>query len=327
MPRSSTLLRTLSILALLLVVFSLQPVEAQQGQSGKYYFETGHWVTGEFWTFIQSTPRMGAQLGYPLTEPFTDELTQRTVQYFQNGRLEYLPGNPAGQRVVRTPLGDYLFFNAADALIEQQTIGACAQEAAWSHPVCGEFLDFFNASGGETAFGPPLSPLVSEHGRTVQYFTYARIEWQPDAVGQPGLVLGQLGEQYFREIKREDPALRLPVPLSGDGEAPVLQITSLQVFAFPADPVVTRDGLQSLDILVHDQSGLPVDQAAVTVTVTFPDEQVVTFNTLTGLRGVARVQFRVTSVVAGTASVQIDVAYAGGIGSGAARTAFHIQDR
>jgi hypothetical protein len=312
-----------------LVVFSAIPLFSStaiaQTADDKYYFETRHWVQGAFWNYIRETPHAAYMLGYPLTEQFYDELTQRLVQYFQHGRLEYFPGNPPDQRVVRTPLGEYML-NAADTLEPLPQQGLCEQQDHWAHPVCGEFLSFYQTFGGERSFGIPLTELVKERGRSVQYFTYARIEWQPDAYKQAPITLGHLGYVYFHDIKHEDPLLLMPIPPDNVGGNTVIQITALQVSAFSGEPVSQPDDLQSLNILVHDQSGLPVDDAGVQITVTFPDGEALTFNTLTGKRGVAKVQFKVTSSQAGVAQVRVDVDYQGGIATGVARTFFRIWD-
>ena len=48
------------------------------------------------------------------------------------------------------------------------------------HNVSGEFLRFFDAYGGRTIFGYPLTRVLIENGRQVQYFQRARMELHPD---------------------------------------------------------------------------------------------------------------------------------------------------
>ena len=53
------------------------------------------------------------------------------------------------------------------------------------HNVRHGFLKYFNARGGETAFGMPLTEEFVENGRTVQYFERARFEYHPELAGTP----------------------------------------------------------------------------------------------------------------------------------------------
>ena len=68
------------------------------------------------------------------------------------------------------------------------------------HSLRGTFLSFWEANGGLTRFGLPLSEEVIEpepgsgRPRTVQYFERARFEFYPELAGTPYVVqLGQLG--------------------------------------------------------------------------------------------------------------------------------------
>ena len=63
------------------------PVQAQQ-TIGHYFPQTGHNVTGEFWTFYQSVPDAATIFGMPLTEQFqTADGSGLTVQYFEKVRF------------------------------------------------------------------------------------------------------------------------------------------------------------------------------------------------------------------------------------------------
>ncbi|HEU5014396.1 MAG TPA: VanW family protein [Roseiflexaceae bacterium] len=59
---------------------------------------------------------------------------------------------------------------------------------ATGHTLRDPFLSFYNAHGGATIFGPPLTEVVAQDGIALQYFTYARFEWHNDHV-----VLSSLG--------------------------------------------------------------------------------------------------------------------------------------
>jgi len=48
------------------------------------------------------------------------------------------------------------------------------------HTVRGEFLRFYERYGGRAIFGYPLTRVLVEDGRQVQYFQRARMELYPD---------------------------------------------------------------------------------------------------------------------------------------------------
>ncbi len=73
---------------------------------GVYFKETGHNVSGDFlkyWGAFGDLP----VYGYPLSEPYTDQKTGLTVQYFQRQRFEWHPGAwPERYNVLLGLLGD-----------------------------------------------------------------------------------------------------------------------------------------------------------------------------------------------------------------------------
>jgi murein DD-endopeptidase MepM/ murein hydrolase activator NlpD len=168
--------------------------------SGKQYFsQTGHNVG---WPFLQFYRTHGGldSFGYPRTEAIQEN--GLTVQYFQRARFEYHPELAAGQQVQITLLGDTL-------TKDQQPFGkatpftSSAQHAFFpqtGHSVNFGFLQYFNAHGGITVFGYPISEELrvdSAHGpTTIQYFQRARFEYHPELAGTPYAVeLGLLGDQ------------------------------------------------------------------------------------------------------------------------------------
>ncbi len=82
------------------------PVNIYSPFACRYYAETGYSVCFEFLEFFDANGGL-VQFGLPVS-PF--QYQQDTiVQYFQNGRLEWQPWRPAGQRVVITDLGRMYF--------------------------------------------------------------------------------------------------------------------------------------------------------------------------------------------------------------------------
>ena len=74
------------------------------------------------------------------------------------------------------------------------------------HTLGGVFREYWNANGGLSMFGYPLSEEISEvnpddgHTYTVQYFERARFEYHPEYAGTSSEVLiGLLGKAMLRE--------------------------------------------------------------------------------------------------------------------------------
>jgi len=88
------------------------------------------------------------------------------------------------------------------------------------HTIDGVFLDVWREWGGVTAFGNPITPELTENGRTVQYYEYARFEYVPDDPGGNVVHFGEIG----RELKpvtvfRSKPALSGSSAADKDGLA------------------------------------------------------------------------------------------------------------
>ena len=74
-------------------------------------FSTGHSVCFAFLEFFDANGGLDF-FGYPISPfEFQDDVI---VQYFQNGRMEWRPSNPDGQRVVMTDLGTSYFYTAGE---------------------------------------------------------------------------------------------------------------------------------------------------------------------------------------------------------------------
>ena len=248
------------LLSIVLMAAGGNPAKAQQ-TTGHYFSQTGHNVSGEFWTFYQSVPDAAVVFGMPITEQFpTADGSGLSVQYFEKVRFELHPGEPVGRRVVLTDTGTKLYHPGAPS-INQTTPGACRTLNGFG--VCYEFLAFFNEHGGVSRFGNPISAFEFQpDGRLVQYFEKARFEWHPDL---QMVLLADLGRLYFNS--QEDAAwLQASLPLNN---IPV-RITppvSLRTLAFVAKPVTLAEDHQNVFVIVQDQGLNPVPGASGSVTV------------------------------------------------------------
>jgi lipoprotein-anchoring transpeptidase ErfK/SrfK len=107
------------------------------------------------------------------------------------------------------------------------------------HTVDGVFLDVWREWGGATAFGNPITPELTENGRTVQYYEYARFEYVPDDPDGNVVHFGEIG----RELK------------------PVTVFRSKPVLSGP--PAADKDGLARIAAELQAWSPLPESDARV----------------------------------------------------------------
>jgi hypothetical protein len=150
----------------------------------RYFTETGHNLLNGFKQFWDANGGL-AQFGYPLTEEFTernpaDDHTY-TVQYFERARFEWHPDTSTvalgkiGQEVFTTngkPGGTPLDPPAnltPDKRYFPET----------KHVLAGSFKQFWDTQNGQALLGLPLSEEVAENGKTVQYFEFGRLEYNP----------------------------------------------------------------------------------------------------------------------------------------------------
>lgn len=195
--------------------------------------------------------------GYPLTDSFVDPGSGRTVQYFQNLRLEV---NPANEQVEVTPLGAW-------AMAE---VGRDADAADSSLAVALPFRDFYEQYGGEALFGPAISGQVEEGGRWVQYFGNARLEWQGEALPEWQVQAAQLGQAHFlrsgavytyhQQRRGQD---FIPDDLAG--------LRQVSVSAAAAYPILFAGDEQRLYVTALTPDGYPAAGAAVRATLTYAD--------------------------------------------------------
>ena len=195
--------------------------------------------------------------GYPLTDSFVDPGSGRTVQYFQNLRLEV---NPANEQVEVTPLGAW-------AMAE---VGRDVAATDTSLSAALPFRDFYEQYGGEALFGPAISGQVEEGGRWVQYFGNARLEWQGEALPEWRVQAAQLGQAHFlrsgavytyhQQRRGQD---FIPDDLAG--------LRQVNVSAAAAYPILFAGDEQRLYVTALTPDGYPAAGAAVRAMLTYAD--------------------------------------------------------
>jgi hypothetical protein len=276
-----------------------------QSLGGKYFVETGHWVTGEFWAFYSSTPNALQLYGYPLTEVFIDEAKGNSVQYFQKARFELYPDLPIGQRVKLADLG-YFLRDTGQPVMMDETSPACRTAPNTNFKICYAFRDFYDANGGFAQFGNALSNLMRmDDGLMVQYFDKARFEWRPERSSGSYVVLTDLGYQYFY-VHGEDPSLLIPVD---SGEGIVEGILNLQVRAYAKSAVTKASGEQTIYIVVQDQRLMPVKGAEIVLYTRMPSGEIkeIPVSLKTNEQGISQEKFTFDSTTVGIAEVVVVV--------------------
>ena len=222
---------------------------------GKQYFaQTGHNVGWPFLQFYRSYGGLDI-FGYPRTEAMQQD--GMTVQYFQRARFEYHPDLPVGQQVQLTLLGDTLTRDE-QPFAKVAAFASNAQHAYFpqtGHSVNFGFLQYFNARGGITVFGYPISEelqIDGPHGpTTIQYFQRARFEYHPEFAGTLYAVeLGLLGDESLTSMGwLPVPPPRAAAQASGDtatavaspkpGVTPLPTTTATKVAVIAATPQPT----------------------------------------------------------------------------------------
>lgn len=178
-----------------------------------YNQNTGHYVRGDYLRYYLSHGGP-AVLGDPRTEDFREG--DRTVQYFQNVRLEWDCGSDGKGPCVLRPglLGEQISGIKVDLPPDRLGSGQ-ASNGAISFPetntaVEPPFTATFVKLGGLEFFGYPLTDSVEEAGQTVQWFQRARLQIDLDGVVR----LSPLGD-YWIDTLRKVPApllVRRPEP-------------------------------------------------------------------------------------------------------------------
>jgi hypothetical protein len=310
--------RRLFAFCIALLLLASSPVAGMAQSTDQQYFdETGHNVSGAFLEFYRQARDPLLVYGYPITEAFT-RLDGLRVQYFQRARFELHPELPSGQQVRLTPLGAELYTPSAQVRIDNTL--ACRSFSQTGYSVCFEFLEFFDQEGGVSQFGPPISPFEYRDNTLVQYFRNARLEWQPWREPGQRVVIGDLGRFYFDRLG-EDPGLLPPSPPLNAGTRPL--VLSVQVHAFLGKALVLSNDEQTVYIVVRDQRGQPLTEAACTGVIDLPDSATQTLTARADAEGVARLSFAFSGQPQGRA-IHADVTCSYGDLAGRTRTSFRI---
>jgi hypothetical protein len=187
-------------LVLLALIVAVLPARgASAAPNAQYFAPTGHWVQGDFLTFFEQNGGLD-NFGFPRTEQLT--VNGRLVQYFQRGRMESWPENPAPYNVQLMLIGDAVM-GPGDPPIPTARIPSAGDTASTyfpqtGHTLSGAFRDYFDSHGGLTIFGYPTSEqYTGPSGFVIQRFQRARFELHPELPAGSQVSLGLLGDEYI----------------------------------------------------------------------------------------------------------------------------------
>lgn len=283
----------------------------EEPKRSRYFSETGHTVSGYFLKTYENATNPSLIFGYPITEPFQDQATERIVQYFERARFELVPENPPELRVEISPLGR-LIYPKTPVRSAPSNLPGCRYIPETRVNLCYDFLDFYLANGGAAQFGYPIANYEEVDGRIVQYFQRARFEWHPDLPAGERVRLTNLGKLYF-SLTGENPIRLLPVtpPLdSVNALEPLVQ--DLMVQAFSQYAVMHPQGEQTLYFTVQDQRLMAVAGAKVTVEIALPSGKTIKEELApTDKYGITRYTFSVTDEPVGLVKIKVNAEFSG----------------
>jgi hypothetical protein len=298
-------------LVLLALLLAQSHSHAQQSDSTRYFPETGHWVTDAFLQKYNEAANPELLYGYPITDAFDPPIVPGSpalrVQYFERARFEYQTDFP-DLGVTLSNIGIFLHANLppGETITAQPGLAACQYFSQTQHQVCYAFLDFFNAHGGFEQFGYPLSEVVIQDGRMMQYFQRARFEWHPERPSGQRVVLSDVGKMYFDMV--EDPFLQI------ENGAPNV-IVAIQVRAFVQSAVIGGGENQTIYVIVQDQNHQPIANADVTFALDLPEGEMRWLMPPTDANGITRLTFPAAGEIAGVIPITVKVDYSNGADS------------
>lgn len=216
MPAFSRIYRAIQIVLLLAVLVALAGFEGVHGnaQNAERFFpETGKTVDGRFLEYWNAHGGL-AQQGYPVSE----EIQERSdtdgkvykVQYFERAIFELHPENRQPYDVLLSLLGNYVYRQKYPALAGAPGQSANDDQGSLLFPetnkrVGGSFLEYWQANGGLSQYGYPISEEFQERSDLdgklyrVQYFERAVFERHPENAGtRYEVLLSQLGTFRYR---------------------------------------------------------------------------------------------------------------------------------
>ena len=185
--------------------------------------EAGHTVDGYF---LDDWRAHRALFGLPITEEFETPVTvagrpekARTVQYFENVAIAYVPEDPRREwQVQALPLGKAAFERDRTRLARLKlpdrgtcsdlSRDVCLEFAVTGHTLRLGFKAFWEANNGDRLIGPPLTEeFIAPDGYTTQYFERMVLRWKSGE----DVTVRALGQETARRLKLDTSPIPQPV--------------------------------------------------------------------------------------------------------------------
>ncbi len=226
----------------------------------QYLDYAGYAVQGEFLRFFEEHGGL-LVFGYPISPAVIDQ--DFSFQYFQNGRLEM----DAEGIVHLSRLPNEMSQRRTNAIPESETPAGGRYFPTTGHSLERAFLDFYLEHGGHALFGYPITELIRENDRLVQYFEQAVFEWHPQLPDGQRVQLRRIGEVYQLMDGRDWALVKVD-----DGGNQDHLINRIDISATVREPMVgTQEKSQTVYVYAFDQLGIPVESAVIQASILWPD--------------------------------------------------------
>jgi hypothetical protein len=211
--------------------------------------------------------------GEPVARVTTDSDSGHLIQYFTRMRLELVGASVDAQRAIDRvaiyPLGEWAYSGVVEVVAAP--LPETGQERYFPETgftVRNGFLEFYQTHYGELLFGPPISEVLDEGGKRVQYFRNARLEWHPHMRAEARVQLGPLGRAHFDNsdnifLDNED---RRSLPAQPQPDAGV-EVALVDVSV--GSPILYRGELQELSVRVETVDRQPVEGARIVIEIQY----------------------------------------------------------
>jgi hypothetical protein len=209
-------------------VGTMAQANVSQPTACRTFLGTGKVLCGKFLSYWQGHGGL-PQFGYPISNQFSEKSPldgkEYVVQYFERTVFELHPENKPPYDVLLSLLGSAAYRarypNGAPSQVPN-TSGNSVAFPQTGKRVGGSFLIYWNASGGLSQNGYPISDEFQERspidGNTyrVQYFERAVMEWHPGNTPPDDIMLSLLGALRYKDKYVGDkplpPGARLVLP-------------------------------------------------------------------------------------------------------------------
>jgi hypothetical protein len=176
---------------------------------------------------------------------------------------------------------------------------------AAGHFMTGEFSrKLYNISNPLQLNGYPISAVFQDQttNKLVQSFQNMRLKWRSELPAGPIILSANTGKKYFHYMQGNPIRLR-----QESGSKTVNGTVNLKVHAYPIKAVTSRNGTQTIFVIVQDQRLLPVKNAQVTITLKMPAGEEIRHivPVLTDEKGVTKYTFPFNSKNVGIVQVTV----------------------